>query len=148
MKTVGKLEWFGGNEEALAMYQMFVDLAHTWDDLVDKDKEVSENAINNAFSICLIYLPMNRFYQAIQYAVLPMWISVVSAYQTANHYEKNKDEHGVEIAHGLRYAVGNIIAYAVHVCVGPEKAAELMPEVWKHIMIERYDNYRKEHLNG
>lgn len=148
MKTVGKLEWFGGNEEALAMYQMFVDLAHTWDDLIDKDKEVSENAINNAFSICLIYLPMNRFYQAIQYAVLPMWISVVSAYQTANHYEKTKDEHGIEIAHGLRYAVGNIIAYAVHVCVGPEKAAELMPEVWKHIMIERYDNYRKEHLNG
>jgi hypothetical protein len=148
MKTVGKLEWFNGDEEALAMYQMFVDLAHIWDDLVDKDKEVSEQAINRAFSICLIYLPTNRFYQAIQYAVLPMWVSVVSAYQTANHYEKTKDEHGIEIAHGLRYAVGNIIAYAVHVCVGPEKAVELMPEVWKQIMIERYDEYRKEHLNG
>lgn len=148
MSAVGKLEWFGGNEEALAMYQMFADLAHAWDDLIDRDKEVSEQAINNAFMICLVYLPMNKFYQAIQYAILPMWISVVSAYQTANHYEKTKDEHGIEIAHGLRYAVGNIIAYAVHVCVGPEKANELMPEVWKHIMIERYDNYRKEHLNG
>jgi hypothetical protein len=148
MKTVGKLEWFNGNEEALAMYRMFVDLLHTWDDLVDKDKEVSEKAINHAFSICLIYLPMNSFYQAIQYAVLPMWVSVVSAYQTANYYEKTKDEHGIEIAHGLRYAVGNIIAYAVHVCVGPEKASELMPEVWKHIMIERYEEYRKEHLHG
>jgi hypothetical protein len=148
MSAVGKLEWFGGNEEALAMYQMFADLAHAWDDLIDRDKEVSEQAINNAFMICLVYLPMNKFYQAIQYAILPMWISVVSAYQTANHYEKTKDEHGIEIAHGLRYAVGNIIAYAVHVCVGPEKAAEIMPEVWKHIMIERYDDYRGEHLNG
>jgi purine-cytosine permease-like protein len=148
MSTVGKLEWFGGNEEALAMYQMFADLAHTWDDLIDRDKEVSEQAINNAFMICLVYLPMNKFYQAIQYAILPMWISVVSAYQTANYYEKNKDEHGIEIAHGLRYAVGNIISYAVHVCVGPEKADEVMPDVWKHIMIERYDDYRREHLDG
>jgi hypothetical protein len=148
MKEIGKLEWFGGNEDALSMYRMFVDLAHAWDDLVDKDKEIPEENINNAFMICLVYLPLNKFYQNIQYSVLPMWISVVSAYQTANHYEKNKDEHGIEIAHGLRYAVGNIIAYAVHVCVGPQKATEIMPEVWKHIMIERYDDYRKEHLNG
>jgi purine-cytosine permease-like protein len=147
MNQEGKLEWFGGNEEALAMYRMFIDLAHTWDDLVDKDKEVSEERINNAFTICLVYLPMNKFYQAIQYAILPMWVAVVSAYQTANHYERTKDEHGIEIAHGLRYAVGNIITYAVHVCVGPEQAAKYMPEVWKHMMIERYDDYRKEHLN-
>ena len=33
----GKLEWFGGNQDELNMYHMFVDLAHVWDDLVDKD---------------------------------------------------------------------------------------------------------------
>lgn len=147
MNKQGKLEWFGGNEDALSMFRMFVDLAHTWDDLVDKDKEATEQAINNAFLICLVYLPLNPFYQTIQRDVMPMWISVVSAYQTANKYEKDKDEHGVEIAHGLRYASGNIISYAVHVCVGPEKAAEYMPDVWKAIMIERFDEYRKEHLN-
>ena len=131
MNTQGKLEWFGGNEDALNMYRMFVDLAHTWDDLVDKDKDASEAAINNAFLICLVYLPLNHFYQSIQHDIMPMWISVVSAYQTANKYEKDKDAHGVEIAHGLRYASGNIVAYAVHICVGPEKAADFMPEVWK-----------------
>lgn len=147
MNKEGKLEWFGGNEDALNMFRMFVDLAHTWDDLVDKDKEVTEQDINNAFLICLVYLPLNPFYQVIQRDIMPMWISVVSAFQTANKYEKAKDEHGVEIAHGLRYASGNIIAYAVHVCVGPDKAAEYMPDVWKAIMVERFDEYRKEHLN-
>lgn len=147
MNSEGKLEWFGGNEHALNMFRMFVDLAHTWDDLVDKDKEAGEAAINNAFLICLVYLPLNQFYQQIQRDIMPMWISVVSAYQTANQYERNKDAHGVEIAHTLRYAAGNIIAYAVHVCVGPEKAAEYMPEVWKAIVVERFDEYRKEHLN-
>jgi len=148
MNREGKLEWFGGNVDALNVFRMFGDLAHLWDDLVDKDVEVSEAAINNAFLICLVYLPANPFYRSIQAEVMPMWITVVSAYRTANQLERDKDAHGIEIAHGLRYAAGNIIAYVVHVCVGPEKAAEYMPDVWKTIFAERFDEYRKEHLNA
>ena len=148
MNKEGKLEWFGGNEDALNMYRMFVDLAHIWDDLVDKDKDANEERINRAFLICLVYLQLNPFYQCIQRDIMPMWISVVSAYQTANIFEKTKDAHGVEIAHGLRYASGNIVAYAVHICVGPEEAAKYMPEIWKSMMVERFDPYRKEHLNA
>jgi len=138
------LKWFGGNQDAVNMYQMFIDLSHTWDDLVDKDHEISEDQINHAFLICLVYLPSNPFYQRIQAAVLPMWISIVSAYQTGNKFEKDKDSHGVEIAHTLRYAAGHILAYAVHVCVGPEKAKEIMPDVWKDVVHERFDDYRTE----
>ena len=57
-----------------------------------------------------------------------------------------KDEHGLEIAHGLRYAAGNIVAYAVHVCVGPEKALKILPEVWKAIFAERFEDYKSEVL--
>jgi len=147
MNKEGKLEWFDGNEDALNMYRMFVDLAHIWDDIVDKDKDADEDRINRAFLVCLVYLPLNPFYLRIQRDIMPMWITVVSAYKTANTFEKTKDEHGIEIAHGLRYAAGNIVAYAVHVCVGPEKAAEYMPEVWKAMMVERFDPYREEHLH-
>jgi len=35
----------------------------------------------------------------------------------------------------------------VHVCVGPEKAKEILPEMWKNIFFERFDDYRKEHLD-
>lgn len=145
--TNGKLEWFGGNQDALNMYRMFCDLAHLWDDLVDKDNAPSETEINNAFLICLVYLQANPFYRSIQEQILPMWITVVSGYETANKFEKSKDEHGIEIAHTLRYAAGNIIAYAVYVCVGAEKARDILPEVWKDIVAERFDDYRKGHLN-
>jgi len=143
---VGKLEWFGGNQDALNMYKAFINLAHVWDDLIDKDKEVTNEQVNTAFLTCLVYLPANPFYRSIQDQILPMWITVVSAYETANFFEKNKDEHGVEIAHTLRYAAGNIIAYAVHVCVGSEKAKDILPEVWKAIVFERYDDYKSEVL--
>jgi len=143
----GKLEWFGGNEDALAVFRMLVRLAHIWDDLVDKDRPVSANKINQAFLTCLVYLPANPFYRSIQNEILPMWLTVVSAYETANFFEATKDAHGIEIAHGLRYAAGNIMAYAVYVCVGSEKAKEFLPEMWKTIFFERFDEYRKEHLN-
>jgi purine-cytosine permease-like protein len=142
----GKLEWFGGNQDALNMYRLFMNLLHTWDDLVDKDKEVTETGINSAFLIALVCLPANPFYKSIQDKILPMWITVVSAYETANKFERDKDEHGVEIAHNLRYAAGHIVAYAVQVCVGIDKAREILPEVWKNIVFERYEEYRKEHL--
>jgi hypothetical protein len=147
MNNCGKLEWFGGNQDALNMYRMIVDLSHAWDDLVDKDKDLTEEAINNAFLICLVYLPSNPFYRSIQTQILPMWLTVVSAYQTANKFEREKDAHGIEIAHSLRYAAGNIVAYAIHVCVGPEEASKQVPDMWKSIFYERYDDYRKEHLD-
>jgi hypothetical protein len=142
----GKLEWFGGNQDALNMYRMFIVMLHTWDDLVDKDNPVGEIDINHAFLIALAYLPANPFYQVIQRDILPMWLMVVSAYETANHFERVKDEHGVEISHTLRYAAGNIIAYAVHICLGPDKAREVIPDVWKDMVSERYDEYKAEIL--
>ena len=145
--NAGKLEWFGGNKDALDMYRMIVDISHTWDDLVDKDNDVPTDHINNAFLIALVYMPANPFYRSIQDQIMPMWLTVISAYEVANKFEQDKDEHGVEIAHNLRYAVGHIVAYMVQVCVGYEKAKDIMPEVWKSIVFERFDEYRKEHLN-
>lgn len=146
--SYGKIEWFGGNEDALNMYRMLVDLAHTWDDLVDKDRPLSEDRINTAFLTALVYLPANPFYRSIQDAVLPMWMMVVSAYETANHFEKEKDPHGIEIAHTLRYAAGHIIAFAVQTCIGREKAKEVLPEIWKTMVAERFDTYREEHTDA
>lgn len=142
-----RLEWFGGNVDALNMYRMFIDLSHTWDDIIDKD-EVTDDRINNAFLIALVYLPMNPFYRSIQEQVLPMWLTVVSAYETANKFERDKDPHGIEIAHSLRYAAGHIIAYALNVCIGPQKAKEILPLLWKDIFFERFEDYRKEHLDA
>lgn len=146
--TNGKIEWFGGNQDALNMYRMLVDLAHTWDDLIDKDQQVPETDINNAFLIALVYMPANPFYQSIQTQIMPMWLTVVSAYQVANQFEKNKDEKGIEIAHNLRYALGHVVSYMVQICVGYEKAQKIMPEIWKTMVFERFDDYRKEHLNA
>ena len=78
---------------------------------------------------------------------MPMWLVVVSSFETANKFEQEKDPHGVEIAHSLRYAAGNIVAYAIYVCVGPEEAKKFLPDMLKSVFYERFDDYRKEHLD-
>lgn len=147
MRTRGNPDWFGGNQYAVEIFDIFVELLHIWDDLVDKDKPVEEAAINRAFLHCLVHLPANPVYRAVQDQILPMWVVVVSSYEAANKFERDKDPHGLEISHGLRYAAGQILAYVVHVCVGADRAREVLPEVWKAIYYERFDEYRKEHLN-
>lgn len=141
-----KLEWFGGDPLALDMYRALEFIAHAWDDIIDKDKPVSDEVVNRAFTNALVFLPSNPFYQKIQKDILPMWLSVIAAYETANRFEKEKDAHGIEIAHSLRYAVGHIITYAIQMCVGMDEAKNFIPEMWKVIVAERFDDYRKEHL--
>jgi hypothetical protein len=142
-----KKEWFSGNEYACQIYDCLGELAHTWDDLVDKDKEVSEQRINKAFYIALVYLPTNPLYDELRHVLAPLWVTIISAYETANRYERDKDEHGIEIAHTLRYAAGHIVSYLITYCSGPDKAREYMPEAWKDIIPERFNDYRKEHLS-
>jgi len=139
--------WFGGNHDAYLMYQMLVELAHTWDDLVDQDKPVTPEAINRAFMMPLFYLPANAFYRSIQDQVLPMWLKVCAGYVVANHFEKVGHEHGLEIGHALRYAAGNIVAYAIIACIGYKAAIEILPEAWLDFVPERFDDYRLEHCH-
>lgn len=139
-------EWFGGNLDAFRMAIMLVRLAHVWDDLIDRDEEVPPTQINDAFASCLVYLPANPFYNRIQTAIGPMWVSVISAYEAANHFEQTKDEHGLEVGHTLRFAAGHIIAYAIHVCVGPDTAREYVPQMWKLLANERIADYKIEHM--
>lgn len=142
------LEWFGGNEDVRVIFNCFAVLLHTWDDMVDKDVEVTPKDVNQAFMIALASLPSNSLYRAIQVDIIPMWEAFMIAYEAANSFEREHDDHGLEIGHNLRYAAGHIIAYALKVAVGYEKALELMPNLWKRFVPERILDYKKEHLSG
>ena len=89
-----KVEWFGGNKDALNLFFMLVDLVQTWDDLVDKDREVSQQEVNNAFLVALVYIPSNPFYQTIREQITPMWMTVISAFEVANKFEQEKMSTG------------------------------------------------------
>lgn len=143
-----KPEWFGGSQAGVDMVWAIAHMTHAWDDLIDKDQPVTDDQINNMMRAALVYLPLNPVYQRIAHAAPHFWATIISAYETANVFERNKDAHGIEIGHTLRYAAGNLIAYAIEACVGVEQAKMYLPEMWKVVVFESFDEYKREHLNA
>ena len=138
-------EWFGGNKDAIDVYLLLQKLVDVWDNMIDKDKLVSDDEINDCFLTCLFRLPLNPVYSKIQQHVAPMWLGVVSAYEAANKLEKTKDEHCLAISHILRYSIGNIIAYMMMYCVGIEESRKHIPNMWASLVAEDYETYADEH---
>ena len=142
-----RLKWFNNNQDAFNMVEMIIEMLHIWDDVVDKDNEITEQDINKAFSTALIYLPMNSFYRQIQSNVVPMWINIISSYETANKFEREKDEKGLNIGYCLRSAIGQIIGYSIFVLNTKELSDEYIPLMWKWLHGEDLSEYREEHLS-
>lgn len=138
-------EWFGGNEDAARLVAHLCTVAHTWDDLVDKDKVVTSDQVNQCFEIALVNIPGNRFYQQYHEALAPLVYVGVLGYITANSMEASGDPHQLEIAHGLRYSVAQVAAFAVAVTNTREDTHRILPEAWKAWMPERFAEYAKEH---
>lgn len=77
-----------GNESAIAYIMELYKIAHTWDDIVDKDKPLTDNDIHKAFISALITLPYNEFYrQNIDY-LLPLQHNAILQWIDANALEK------------------------------------------------------------
>ena len=140
-------EWFGGNEDAARLVAHLCAVAHTWDDLVDRDTPVTEAQINRCFELALVSIPGNPFYRQHVDALLPLIYTGVLGYLTSNTLERAGGAHQLEVAHGLRYAVAHVAAFAVAVTNPPETAATILPDAWLAWMPERFADYAKEHIH-
>ena len=52
-----------GDADAIAFFMSILSVCHFWDDLIDKDVEISDEAINSVMWVALIDIPANPFYQ-------------------------------------------------------------------------------------
>ena len=143
-----RLEWFNGNADALALFEAFVEVAHLWDDLIDKDKEVTGDQINRVFTLCLTVIPYNPVFRMHQDSLKPLIINGIAGYLLANKYEEKKDEHGIELAHTMRYAVSGIFMYLIVLANGYNKGIDVLEDAMKDMICERFAEYQNDHLKG
>lgn len=119
-----------GDPEAVEFLELVFDITDIWDDLIDKDREVTESQINNTFTKCLVHLPGNSFYRK-HYAVLASQLMlVINAWQDANELEKG-DEADRIYACGLRFLLVQLIATAVNLIKGQDAARKISVEAWR-----------------
>lgn len=143
MTDPDQLAWFGGDEAAVDLYARLVYVAHAWDDLVDQDKPV---AVDRLMIELLVYLPGNPFYARYAGEIRSLMLASAVGYMAANKLQGSCDEHKVEIAHYLRYAIVNVVSFMLAVIHGPEAGAQVLSEIAHALIPERLDEFMKEHL--
>lgn len=77
-----------GDAQALAFLSMMMDVVEIWDDLIDKDKSVTDSEINAVFVSLLLGLPQNQFFERNKAFLLPILTMCVNAWFDANKLEK------------------------------------------------------------
>ncbi len=122
---------FKGNQAAVDFVLMVARVADVWDNLIDKDVPVSDQAINDAFWTLAIELPGNAFYRAWADDLRPVMATGIINWMTANKIERgtSMDHRAIEIAHVIRYGIADVAIMAALLCGGREWAAEVGPEL-------------------
>lgn len=129
-ETVSKYQrFFRGNTDALALAMAVIRIADVWDDLVDRDEDVTESDINEAFVLALVELPRNPFYRAHMDELLPLMESGVLNWLTANRLEALGGERELEIANIIRHDIGDLFLHMARLIGGFGWATEIAPEL-------------------
>ena len=97
---------------------LIFDVFEVWDDLVDRDKPVSNELISDAFHKAIVYLPINPFYMQNFGALYPHVVATITAWETANKLHKADDKESLAHAYTLRKLMINLIVECVRLLDG------------------------------
>lgn len=112
-----------GNWHAVDLARMLLNIARVWDDLVDKDKPVSNEQVNRVMTDALIRIPGNPFYRDVGHLLRPIMEMGIINWHLSNELCKQR---GIarEIAHVARYSAGDVMIYMMALIGGHEWAIE------------------------
>lgn len=93
------------------------EIAEVWDDLVDKDKPVSDDRLNNAFTVMLTELPLNPFFDRYKTQLTPLMVAGINAWQDANALERGSDNDKA-MAYVLRDWYVELVMFVIYLTAG------------------------------
>ena len=123
--------YFKGNEAAVDYIADFLAAWHIWDDLIDKDKPITDESINQAFINAFIKLPRNPFYQANFGILNPLMENAFINWFAANNLEQQNQN--LRTAYDLRNTYLNIIVTCANIIGGVEWASLVAIDVQKNL---------------
>lgn len=131
------------DEDALAFLRAIANVLHTWDDLTDHDKPVSDEDVFSAFWTCLIGLPENPFYRQNEGVLRPVLANAIINWRIANNLERSesKTETDMICAFIIRSAYVDLVTASAALIGGVDHAATIGAEVRRWAHKEGFDKY-------
>lgn len=116
-----------GHPDAIRFLEDITDVLHLWDDLVDKDKPLTDGQINQVMWKALIDLPRNPFYVA-NFPVLNTLLSAaIVNWEVATSMERDpRGTDDLHIAYILRSSYIDLVLGVALIVGGREHALEMM----------------------
>lgn len=139
------LELMSGNKEA---FQLMVDLSrlgNIYDDLIDRDKPVSEKDIHSLMAKVLLEIPENRFYREHQTEILAVMATGLINYHAANQIEALGNLEELRVSHCLRYSVIDVGLLCMKITGGYEFAAKNARRARLMFQNDTWAHYKSEH---
>lgn len=132
------------NDVQAAMFcKLLFWISQTLDDLVDRDREISNEQIIRCFWNALIELPKNQFYARNAAELLPMMEVFMQDWIDATNLEKGS-EHDRHIAFVLRDTIGGIVIHVARIVGGFDWAQSRAVEIRRHIHEDSFTEYNGE----
>jgi len=135
------------DQAAVAFCSVLFGISQTWDDLVDRDKPVSDGDINKMMWEALITLPGNSFYQTHYGELSVLMQSAIVDWMDSNELEHGSD-HNKLVAYVLRDSVTTILIHCARIVGGYEWMREVSVEIRDAIYDEPPAAFIKGLTNG
>lgn len=130
-----------GHPAAVDFLLALMDMAHVWDDMIDRDVQVSDSSINRAFWNALVVLPGNSFYQQYFTQLHPLVVSAIVNWRAATTMEREGGELDQHIAFTLRSSYTDIIVQCALIIGGPDWAEAVAVMARRFVQSEGYNQY-------
>ncbi|MBP5980692.1 MAG: hypothetical protein KA748_10830 [Halomonas sp.] len=137
------LRWMKGDKSAVEFIEMICDVAHKWDDLIDRDKELNDDSINKLFFDLLIRLPRNVFYRKHFEHLNSVLMNAISNWQIATEMEREGGDYETSIAFILRSSYIDLITQAALLTGGNQWACTVGKQARAITHNETYEGYLK-----
>ena len=143
-----------GHQGAIQFLDLITDIAHTWDDLHDKDKAVSDGQVDQAFWNALVELPRNQFYQQ-NFVALNATVSLaIQNWCASNELEDTLSDDDKEISFITRSGYVDLVILCAVIIGGYDWGREITPALRRYCHSEGLAGYKanltkeKEARNG
>lgn len=97
-----KQRWFLGNTQAIAFVNQLFFAVELWDDLIDKDVEITPERINTVFASLMFGLPSNDWFIQHRGYYLPLIMEAINGFHDSNAMRSADKLHLRNLAFHIR----------------------------------------------
>lgn len=131
LRNTKLLEWFDGDQSAVEFIIALSSIAELWDDLIDKDKELTPEEINQVFWNALVTLPCNEFFNTHKAFLMPLILQGINAWHDSVELEAGP-ENDRAYALTLRLLTLQLAPMIVFLKKGFAESRKVSVDMWRY----------------